>query len=168
MAWKLKPEPTMSSLEGSLIREIGAHNFLGTTTPELSTHPSPGTQTPQGHLRYTVMEIWVFYIFLKWLVTLVGCLHAPCVLSLWRCWELPCEYPTLLSLQIENVSESFQQDIGWVCIPHPCQKSPLWRSAKACQCFLLKHSFYGLGNKACRLAGEMTKCCEGARKRRGN
>ncbi|CAI5690288.1 unnamed protein product [Oreochromis niloticus] len=34
MGWKLEPEPTMSSLEGSLIRKIGASNLLGTAAPE--------------------------------------------------------------------------------------------------------------------------------------
>lgn len=34
MGWRLEPEPTMSSLEGSLIREIGARNLLGTAAPE--------------------------------------------------------------------------------------------------------------------------------------
>lgn len=30
MGWRLKPEPTMSSLEGSLISEDGVRNLLGT------------------------------------------------------------------------------------------------------------------------------------------
>lgn len=64
MGWRLEPEPTMSSLEGSLIREIGAHNLLGTTAPEHSTHQSFGNTHSQGHLRYNVMEIGEFYFFL--------------------------------------------------------------------------------------------------------
>lgn len=57
MGWRLEPEPTMSSLEGSLIREIGARNLLGTAAPERSTHQSHGNAHSQGHLRYKVIEI---------------------------------------------------------------------------------------------------------------
>lgn len=52
MGWRLKPEPTMSSLEGSLIREIGARNLLGTAVPERSTHRSPGNAFSPRRLRY--------------------------------------------------------------------------------------------------------------------
>lgn len=60
MGRRLEPEPTMSSMEGSLIREIGAHNLLGTAAPERSTHQSPGNAHSQGHLRYNFMAFGGF------------------------------------------------------------------------------------------------------------
>ncbi len=67
-------------------------------------------------------------------------------------WECVWEYPTRHDPSLYTVS----------------RKVPFQRSAKACQCFLLKHSFYGFqGAKLCWLAGEMTKYREGAREGRG-
>lgn len=104
MGWRLEPEPTMSSLEGSLIRKIAAPNLLGTAALVCRIHPGNAhTQDHSGIMLWRLLCLNFFHIIDCLLSFWAMCLKFVGMLgiamrtshpSMFVSWECVWEYPT--------------------------------------------------------------------------